>query len=354
MTQDMDSDTAHSSSIHSPQVPPLTNTHFLLPIPGSKYAPRTLSFKRREHELTHFLEIYDHLCTHFKVFDSKERCKGIVPYCTSKVARMVEKLPSYLSGNFKNLVKDLYYFLARDEDTFSLSKVHSFNKKWRKRRIEAMPEFKRYYRKYLELVGKFVGTRSFPETDFNRYFWEGIHHSLRKRIENRMLILESDLDVTTPFDINLVVEAAGQIFSQKRFDQHLLSNDNYESSDSESDNEGYKPKQTLPESDSENEEEDSDSSLQSRKSLVRRKSSSSEQKAITRKDHHLKKTEEDDVSKLINRMNKLSLGQLSQADSKQKAYLADLLKNIVDPPKNRTYPNQPRPERYPQRDLPPH
>ena len=123
MTQDMFDPTSPDLRSHTP---PLTDNHFLLPLPGAKYAPRTLTFKRRPHELTHFLEVYDHLCAHYHVTSEVEKCKGIVTYCTSKVGRTVEKLPSYIRGNYRELVKDLYYTTVRgncpeDSMTFSNS-----------------------------------------------------------------------------------------------------------------------------------------------------------------------------------------------------------------------------------------
>jgi len=345
------------------QSPPLVNNHFLLPLPGGKYAPRTLTFRRRKHELTHFLEVYDHICSHYKITDEAEKCKGVITYCTSKVARMVEKLPSFNTGDYTGLVKDLYYFLEDDDHTYSISKVQSFTKKWRQRRIESLDQFKRYHRKYLELVGKAAGTRSMTEGDFNRYFWEGIHSSLRRKIENRMLVTDPDLDVSVPFAIGHVVKAAGYILNRRRFDQHLFGGSSYNSSDTDSDSDAYRPKRVASDDTDSDQGEDSDESHESRTPFIRKKKLPSSPKSLFKPVPQPKPAEENEVSKLITRMNKLSIGQLSQADPKQKAYLADMLKNLVEPPREQYHPNPPRnqynpgpPRRegYPQRDPPPH
>ena len=223
MIQDMDSDQTQHSPHFRYHLPPITNNHYLLPLPGSKYAPRTLTFKRRPQELAHFLKVYNHICSHYDITDEEEKCRGIVTYCTSKVARMIEKLPSFHNGDFTELTNDLYYFLDDDSDTYSLSGVHSFARKWRKRRIDSLDQFKRYHRKYLELVGKAIGSHNMTDGDCNQYFWEGIHHSLRKRIEDRMLVKDPDLNVSIPFRMSHVVKAAGSLLTHKRFDQHLLS-----------------------------------------------------------------------------------------------------------------------------------
>ena len=362
MTQDMQDDTPHTSRSHTP---PLTDNHFLLPLPGGKYAPRTLTFRRRQHELTHFLEVYDHICAHYKITNEAEKCKGIVTYCTSKVASMIEKLPSFNRGNYKKLVKDLYYFLEDDDHTYSISKVQSFTKKWRHRRIESLDQFKRYHRKYLELVGKAAGSKSMTEEDFNRYFWEGIHSSFRRKVENRMLVIDPDLDVSVPFDISQIVKAAGYLLNKRRFDQHLFAKSKYHSSDTDTDSEDdYRPKRVASGSESD-EANDSEASQDSRTPLLKKKKSSPSPSPKSPFKHisHPKQADDNEVSKLITRMNKLSLGQLNQADPKQKAYLADVLKNLVEPPRNQYMPNPPRnqynpgpPRRegYPQRDPPPH
>jgi len=152
---------------------------------------------------------------------------------------MIGKLPSYIEGDFPKLVKDLYYFLEDDDDTYNISKVQSFTKKWRKRRIEALEKFKRYQRKYLDLVGKARGSKHMTEEDYNRYFWEGIHRSLRKKIEDCMLVADPELDVAIPFEMTQVVKATGYIFNRHQFNQHLLNKSGHDSSETESEDNEY-------------------------------------------------------------------------------------------------------------------
>ena len=176
---------------------------------------------------------------------------------------MIPQLPSYISGDFDELVQDLYYFIEEDDDTYSIGKVESFTKKWRKRKVESLDQFKRYHRKYLELVGKALGSHNMTDQDCNRYFWEGLHYSLRRRIEDRMLVVNPNLDVSVPFGMSKVARAVGYLFNKKRFDQHLLSRTNYDSSDSGSNDEGdYKPRQMFSDSEEERgqDSDDSDSS----------------------------------------------------------------------------------------------
>jgi len=60
------------------------------------------------------------------------------------------------------------------------------------------------------------------EQDSNRHFLEGIHHSLRRRIEGHMLVVDPDLDALISSDMCKVVKAVEHIYSKHQFDQHLL------------------------------------------------------------------------------------------------------------------------------------
>jgi len=235
---------------------PLTDNHFLLPLAGDRYAPRTLTSKARHQDLRHFLEVYDHLCSHYKVTSRAEKCKGIITYCSSRIAKMIERLPSFIQGNYSHLTKDLYYFLTDEDNSYSISKIEALTKKWRKRKIESLEQFKRYHRKYFEIMGKAIGSETINQNEYNRYFWEGIHHTLRRRIEDRLSVLDPELDVSVPFSMDDVIKAVENIFNRRRFDQHLITEDGDESDASEPD--PYKV--TNPLTDSEDEKNNSDDS----------------------------------------------------------------------------------------------
>ena len=344
-------------SPHIPPIPPITNNHVLLPLPGGRYAPRTLTFKGQEHELAHFLDVYSHLCAHYQITSSRERCKGIIPYCTSKVVKMIKKLPSFVTGDFRQLVKDLYYFLDEEDDTYNSAKVETFTRKWRKQKIESLEQFKRYHRKYLELVGKAIGSQNMSNQDFNRYFWEGIHRSLRRRIEDRMLVADPDLDVSTPFEMSRVVKAGGYIFNRHRFDQHLLGKSGVDSSDSETEEESYPTHRIkyLPSDSEDDKKEDSDDSDVFRKTPLKRKRRSSDKKPPPKKEPspkkelHPKKIEGEDISKLAQKM-----GQLSLTDPRYRAFYADIVREELEKQRPQPFALPPNQENRYRRDSPPH
>ena len=335
----MNSDTDNSDTQDEPyisKVPPITNNHILLPLPGGRYAPRTLTAKGHEYELTHFLEVYNHLCAHHKITCSREKCRGIVHYCCPKIVRMIKRFPSYITGDFNQLVKDLYYFLDDEDNTYDAGKVESFTKKWRNRKIESMKQFKHYHRKYLELVGQAIGSQNMTDRDFNRYFWEGIHHSLRRKIEDRMLIAKPELDVSTPFEMSQVVKAVGSLFNQHRFDQHLFGKPSHDFSDSEPDEESYKCRR--PQSDSDDEKDsESDDSDYSRTSLSKKKRRVTDQKTSSTTDPHpksdsypqknsdSKEIEGRDISHLTQKIHQANL-----TDPEYRAFYTDIIREVLD------------------------
>ena len=165
-----ESDTPNGASTSIQNTPPLTNDHILLPLPGKKYVPRTLTSRPQQDELTHFLVVYNHLCSHYHITSSKEKCKGIITYCSPKLAKRLQRLSPYIRGDYKQLVEYLQYFVEEEDNTYDIGKVESFTRKWRKQKLESIQQFKHYYRKYLELVGKAIGSHNISNRECNRYF----------------------------------------------------------------------------------------------------------------------------------------------------------------------------------------
>ena len=321
---------------------PLTNNHFLLPLSGDRYAPRTLTSKARHHDLRHFLEVYDHLCSHYKITSEAEKCKGILAYCSSRVAKMIEQFPSYIQGSYSDMTQDLYYFLADEDNSYSISKIEALTKKWRKRKIETLEQFKHYHRKYFEVMGKAIGSEIINQKEYNRYFWEGLHHTLRRRIEDRLSVLDPDLDVSVPFDMSDVIKAVKNIFNRKRFDQHLISEDGYGSDSTEPDD--YKVSNLL--TDSEDEKNNSDDSDSPRRRHGRKRASAPQAlpRIPPKKDNPLaKKVEDPAVAKLTQEFGRLKL-HLMQRDP--------MYRDMVEPPRNQYGRNFPPYNNTPMRNPP--
>jgi hypothetical protein len=300
-------------------------------LPHDKYAPKTLQSTAKPREIRQFLEVYEHLCTYHGITDEGEKCKGIVSYCTSKVAGLIEKIPSYVTGDFNQLVKDIRYFIDNDDNSYSLTQVESFTKQWRRKKLDSLESFKKYHRKFIELVGIAIGAGTIHQSQYNRYFWEGIHHTLRGRIEERMLIADPSLDTSVPFDMNKVIKAAEAILNRKRFDQHLLRNSGYHSSETDSEQEEYRPSQSL--SDSE-EDKDQEEENYNRSRKAHHKSKLAPPRPVTppKPRHVVKKSNEDMMSKLTQQMGELKIS-IARSNAELHSFMGSA--------RNQANPNQP-------------
>ena len=358
MTQDTDSDSTPHAILS--KLPSYFRHNQILPQPGNEFAPRTLTFKRRSYEIAQFFEHYETLCDYVGLTDSPKKCKKMLPYCSTKVAKMVETLPSYHEGDFSDLEREVTYFLEKEEDRFSITKIRSFMRKSRKQKIETSTQFRSYHMKFLELIGSAVSQRKISRQERDLYFWGGIHSSLKKRIEHRMLAANQDLDIGETFKMKDVADMAREILKRHRFDEDLLQRADYDPSDSDSEDDDYRPKRIASDSESDREYE-SDNSYIQKKPPYRKVTSSHDHKPTHRREPPRKKSEEDDVSRIITQMEKLSLHQLRKVDQKQKAHLTELCQNLTGPPRNppdqsrnRFNPNPPQANGFPPRDLPPH
>ena len=315
-------------------------------MPHSRYAPRTLTTKKRPHAVEHFVEDYRKACAKAHIVDDARKCERMLQYCKTKVADMIETLPSYHARDFEALIRDLYYFLEEEEEPFSFSKLRAFVKKYHNKRMDSTKQLKHYNIKYLKLVGKAVSAHRMSEEDYDLYFWSGLPSSLQKKIENRLLTKETNFKSPKPFKMKEVNELAIFLLDRHKYDQHLLSKSGYQSSDSGSDSDDYRPKHIASDSDSES-DVDSDDSYRAKKPHIKRKPSRHEHKTTpVPEPHHFPREGNEEVSKLINRMNKLSLGQLNHVDPQQKAYLVDMFRKLSDQPTQRYNPQPPQQDRY--------
>ena len=288
--------------------PPITDDHFLLPLFKDKYAPsKQLSTNTVHTELSHFLDHYEHLCQHYEVHSSREKCKGLAGYCIPKLAKTIKTFPSYVQGDFEGLIEDLHYFMEGEDDSYNFAKVDLFTKKWRKKPVGSLENFKRYHRKFLELVGRAIGSGLIDQKEYNRHFWGGIHRSLRKRIEDRLLVINPNLDVSVPVEMSNVIKAVANIFNRKRFDQHLLSKEEYES-DTDTEGEVRKPSRVLSDSEESEDEDSEDDDIPRKRSARRKTSFPSLPKSFPRSEPpSSKKPARDEIAQLTEQLKDLKL-----------------------------------------------
>ena len=155
--------TQEGIDIHPDPIPgssenPITNTHFSLPLHNERFVPgKYLTTKTKPQELGHLLEFYESLCAYNKIEDTSEKCNGLIGYCTPEMAKVVETFPSFVGGDFKRMVPDLYDFLRDEDNTDNLPEIDSFTQKWRKRVVGSLKHINYCCRKFLRLVGQVIG-----------------------------------------------------------------------------------------------------------------------------------------------------------------------------------------------------
>ena len=301
----------------TPPLPPAVS-YIDLPAKGDKKAPPTFKGSHRDWE--RFIEHYIHICAKIKLTDDREKCLGLLQYCSVRVADYIENLEEYVSKDFDALIKKLawQYDSERKKGEYHIGHIEEFTRTWREERISDLKTFKKYHRKYLEVAGPLKRAGRIDNKHLNRSFWEGLNQTTRDRLERRMTDDEPSLDLAVPFPMEKVIRAAEHIFNRNRFDKHLweerkaprrstkkkTSTDRrrrrpVDSDDSESDSED----ESDTESDSESEEEPVPS---------RKKSKGAEKTKVPpisarKSDAIEKKAEADEIGDLVKKMEGLRL-----------------------------------------------
>jgi len=204
------------------QTTPLGSASYInLPPIGSKQAPP--KFTGRHRALERFLVHYESVCAQNRITDDREKCKGIIQYCNDEVAETIESMDSYDSGDFSKLKEDLEWLYdgSRKKSETHRGDIEDFARSWRKVRIEDLEKFKKYHREFIRLAGALKIAKRVSESEYDQYFWSGLHRWTRDRIEKRMTDDEPKLDLSVPFPIRKVRKAAEHIFNRNRFDKYL-------------------------------------------------------------------------------------------------------------------------------------
>ena len=286
-----------------------------------------------------FLDYFQKTCIRYNITAPEDKYQGLLQYCSDRVLDTLDSLNSSETQDYDMLVKELKYFYGKNEAAYSVGKVEAFTAKWRQRPITSIDQFKRYHRKYLELVGEAKKFSQISLWDYHRYFWEGLPEKFRIKAEYRMLATDPNLDVSVPFEIFMVVKAAEYLLSPNRFDKHLISHTNYLSSETEPEPEQpskySKPNKKLS-SDSE-----SDNEI---RPLFKSKFSESELPSISRiaqpptlKSSRRSKKEDKDIIELTRKLGDLSLNDQDYTVLFMEIISRDpSLKDVLETPQSRT------------------
>lgn len=147
----------------------------------------------------------------------------MIQYCSNQIADLVENIPTFIQGDYTQLVKDLNWLFDGDwkKAEHHIGDIANFAQMWRNEKINSLETFKEYHREYIKVAGPLKNEGYIDEKEYNRGFWGGLHRETRDRIERRMTDNEPGLDLAIPFPMEKVIKAAEHIYNRTRFDKDL-------------------------------------------------------------------------------------------------------------------------------------
>ena len=230
------SGTTHTGSTSTPTI-------LDMPLPGTEKAPR--KFKGEYSYVKDFLKHYERLLNQCKITDNTEKCTGILQYCSKLVRETIEGLVDYQRPNWDQLKATLLrlYDSERNDKRHSERELKAFIDLTKGANITHLSQFRNYERHFMRIAGWLRGQKKLTDTEMNKKFWAGLPKNLKRQIELKMSINNHPLDLTTPFPIDRIVQAAEEILHRDRFDadesegQEMDYAENDSDSDSGSDDE---------------------------------------------------------------------------------------------------------------------
>lgn len=201
-----------------------TKTPAGMPAWGEKGSPP--KFRGSYEDVKRFLQRYNEVTSIYNL-SHMQKCDKVTDYCSRKVKRLIESLKSYTSKDWDQLEKDFlkYYDADRQETRYIIRDLTQLTKKWKQRSIKTLTRWKRYERKFMTIAGWLVEKKKINEDEKSAYFWHGINRSLRRDIENRLLMRSPQPQVTVPYDMDDVNEVVQQLFERDRFEYNLADSD---------------------------------------------------------------------------------------------------------------------------------
>jgi hypothetical protein len=195
-----------------------------MPAWGEKGSPP--KFRGSYEDVKRFLQRYNEVTSIYNLSPA-QKCDKVTDYCSRKVKRLIESLKSYTNKDWDQLEKDFlkYYDADRQETRYIIRDLTQLTKKWKQRPIKTLTRWKRYERKFMTIAGWLVEKKKINDDEKSAYFWHGINRSLRRDIENRLLMRSPQPPVTVPYSMDDVNEVVQQLFERDRFEYNLADSD---------------------------------------------------------------------------------------------------------------------------------
>ncbi|KAL0563014.1 hypothetical protein V5O48_019064, partial [Marasmius crinis-equi] len=235
--------TGHAAAVHAPPVTPAgpsatasgSTSHLLssttaqvepvillpalvsLPQPYSRDAPRL--FKGSYAKVEGWLSQYEKVAKKYGVKEEREKCEGLLDYCSLKVKRTIRSLTSFRNGNWEAFKQDILklYDAARARQQYQPSDIQALARRQSSSPIDNLSKWLKYRRRFQEKGGELVPSGKMTDQQLATYFWLGIPELLRKLLEIQLCAKFPQRDNTVPYPIPDVCHAAEQYFSRSHF-----------------------------------------------------------------------------------------------------------------------------------------
>ncbi len=167
-----------------------------------------------------FLEAYERLCWRFNVTLERDQCDTVRQYCSREVVGVIEGLTSFRDGKWPGLTGELIHLYDADRNNrrYAMKDLKSFVKKQAKKKINSTGNFKEYQRAFMAIGGWLSVKDKLSSARQAKYFMKGIHHTLQRKLKNRLGIINPHKPVRDPWAILEVVKAAEYLLEPSKAD----------------------------------------------------------------------------------------------------------------------------------------
>jgi hypothetical protein len=157
-----------------------------MPLRHTKQAPQM--FKGEYRKVARFIEHYTHLLEYHQVTSDSDKCRGILEYCSQGVEDFILSCPGYRKSDWEKLKEEIlkYYDADLMKTRIQLPDLIRFLQEQVKTPIKNLTQWMKYNRKYLAQASFLKRNDQIDETEFDGYFWYGIHEGLRSTLEVRL------------------------------------------------------------------------------------------------------------------------------------------------------------------------
>ena len=193
-----------------------------MPMRHTKNAP-TL-FKGSYRRVTRFISHYSQLLDACQVTSDRDKCHGILEYCSQKVEDFIKSCPHFIVPNWDALKQDIlkYYDAERMDSRIQLSDFVQFLVKGLQQPMTNLTQWRKYNREYLANAGFLREHEQLDDEAVDGYFWFGIPESLRNVLDQKLQAKYPSHDTAAkPWSMEEVQEVAETYLKRNTYSDRL-------------------------------------------------------------------------------------------------------------------------------------